>query len=308
MLRKKAVFWALLGIIAIAFLFGIGRMLNPLSSPPDAERGWGQAVAVIYLEGAIVAGHGQQAFFASLGGSDAVIRQLEQAKNDPDVGAVVLRINSPGGSAAASQEIYNQALRLKEAGKPLVASFADVAASGGYWIACAADEIVANPASMTGSIGVIMEVTNFVELYEKLGIGSDVIKSGEHKDMGSASRPLDEGERLIMQSMVDDIYEQFLDVVTAGRNLSRDDVRELADGRIFTGRQAAKLGLVDRLGDLSDAVDRAGELAGIAGRPRIKELGIRSPLQLFLGSTGLNLPWPVSWLPNPDNGQMIYLR
>jgi protease-4 len=240
----------------------------------------------------IVGGRGQSGFLAVEGGSDAVISQLRQAKEDPDVAAVVLRINSPGGTAAGSQEVYNEVLRIKESGKPVVASFADTAASGGYLVACGADEIVANPASITGSIGVIIEVTNFVELYDKLGIGTDTIKSGEHKDMGSVNRPLDESEREIMQSMVDDIYAQFVDIVAEGRGLSVERVRELADGRIYTGRQALELGLVDRLGDQVDAIDAAAALAGIDSSPRIKEYGVRSPFSLFLGS-GLSSRWPL---------------
>ena len=307
MTKKKIVIGGFLGVIAIAFLFGLGRIADPLGAPRDSQRARGQAVAVIYLEGVIASG-GQGGLFASLGGVDPIIGQLEQAKNDPDVGAIVLRINSPGGSPAAAQEVYNEAQRVREAGKPLVASFADVAASGGYWIACAADEIVANPASVTGSIGVIMELTNYVELFEMLGIGSDVIKSGEHKDMGSASRPLDEEERLILQAMVDDIHEQFLGVVSLGRDLSMDEVRRLADGRVYTGRQAVELGLVDHLGDLSDAVDIAGELAGIPGRPRIKEMGRTSPLQLFLGARGVKIPWLGSWLLEMDGARGLIPR
>lgn len=294
MSKRKVVMYIVIGVIALAFFIGIGQILNPLG-PGDFPGTTGKSVAVVYLEGAIVGGRGQSTLLAAAGGTDAVIRQLQQAKDDPDVGAVVLRINSPGGSAAASQEVFNEAVRLKETGKPLVASFADVAASGGYWVACAADEIVANPASITGSIGVIMEVTNLTELYEKLGIEMDVVKSGALKDMGSSSRPLAQNERDILQSMVDDIYQQFVEVVADGRNLSQDTVRELADGRIFTGRQAVELGLVDRLGDLSVAVSVAGELAGIEGKPRMKEMGRRSPFELFLGGTNIQMNLPLPW-------------
>ena len=297
MSKQKVVMFIVIGVIALGFFIGIGQLLNPLGPGYSPAAYADKSVAVVYLEGAIVGGRGQSTLLAAAGGTDAVIRQLQQAKNDPNVGAVVMRINSPGGSAAASQEVFNEAMRLKETGKPLVASFADVAASGGYWVACAADEIVANPASITGSIGVIMEVTNLTELYEKLGIEMDVVKSGALKDMGSSSRPLAQNERDILQSMVDDIYQQFVEVVAEGRNLSEDAVRELADGRIFTGRQAAELGLVDRLGDLSVAVSVAGEMAGIEGAPRMKEMGRRSPLELFLGGTNfqmnLPLPWPL---------------
>lgn len=276
---------------------GIRHAVTPFVSTQDPVAGRGRAVAVVYLEGMIVGGRGQNALLASVGGTDAVIRQLQNAREDPDIAAVVLRINSPGGTAAASQEVYREAQRLKDAGKPLVASFADVAASGGYWVACAADRIVANPASITGSIGVIMEVTNLAELYEMLGIDSEVVKSGEHKDLGSSLRPLREDEREILQSMVDDIFQQFVKVVADGRGLTENQVRELADGRIFTGRQAFDLGLVDQLGDFFDAVDLAADLAELPAPPRLKELGKRSPLEILFGGSGLDsllsTPWPL---------------
>lgn len=287
MQRKTVVSLIIIGLILFAVVGAMGRILRPLD---QAGRGADpQTVAVIYLEGAIVGGRGQNALLSAVGGTDAVIRQLREAREAPDIGAVVLRINSPGGTAAASQEVYQEALRLKASGKPLVVSFADIAASGGYWIACAADQIYANPASITGSIGVIMEVANLEGLYDKLGIDMDTVKSGPHKDIGSASRPLHEDERLILQAMVDDIYEQFVEVVAAGRNLSAERVRELADGRLYTGRQAVELGLVDQLGDLADAVAKAGELAGIVGQPRVRDLGRRSPLEMFW--SGVSFPW-----------------
>jgi len=299
--KKRIISLVILALIVLTLLVSLSQAARPLYGVREAGR---PAVAVVYLEGMIVGGRGQNTLLAAVGGTDAVIRQLRLAKEDPDVKAVVLRINSPGGTAAASQEVYNEALRIREAGKPLVASFADVAASGGYWVACAADEIFANPATITGSIGVIMEVTNLVELYRKIGIETDVIKSGEHKDIGSSSRPLEEGERNILQSMVDDIFDQFVDVVAAGRGLSEEEVRKLADGRIFTGRQALQAGLVDSLGDFYDAVDAAGRLAGIPGRPRVKELGRRSPLEIFFGGTSFDL-LPSSWPLRPFDGSML---
>lgn len=296
MTSKRLVSVIILALVVLTVLIAGTRMIRPFTSPSAPNSGRGNAVALIYLEGMIVGGRGQNTLLNAVGGTDTVIRQLQEARLDPHVAAVVLRINSPGGTAAASQEVHNEVLRVREAGKPLVASFADVAASGGYWIASGADSIVANPATITGSIGVIMEVNNLVELYEKLGIGSEVIKSGEHKDMGNPARSLTENERDILQSMVDDIFEQFIDVVAEGRGLTREQVRDLADGRIFTGRQAADLGLVDRLGDLTVAVDLAGELAEIPGKPRIKEMGgRRSVFDLLFSGVSLNLPLPSSW-------------
>lgn len=302
MQKRKVVSYGILGLIALAVIFAVAQSLGPAASPPAQGRR-GQAVAVVYLEGVIAGGRGQSSLLAAGGGTDSVIRQLRQAKEDPDVAAVVLRINSPGGTPAGSQEVYNEVLRVREAGKPVVVSFADMAASGGYLVACAADEIVANPSSITGSIGVIIEVTNLTELYDKLGIATDTVKSGVHKDMGSVTRPLGEDEREILQSMVDDIYEQFVQIVVQGRGLDEENVRELADGRIYTGRQALELGLVDRLGDMTDAVDAAGALAGIEGTPRMKEFGFRSPFSLFFGS-GLSSGWPLA----TDNFRWFFPR
>lgn len=293
MRKKKAVSIIILLLVVLAVLGGARRFFA-LSGPGGAAPA--NTVAVIYLEGAISGGQGN--LMSGLSGTDSVIRQLREAAEDPSVIAAVLRINSPGGSAAASQEIHREAMRFRETGKPLVASFSDVAASGGYWVACAADEIVANPASMTGSIGVIMELTNLAELYEKLGIDTEVIKSGRHKDMGSSSRALDDSEREILQGMVDDVFEQFVDVVAEGRSLAREKVLELADGRIYTGRQAYELGLVDRLGDFYDAIDAACELAGFTGRPRIREMRRRSPLASIFGNVRSILqPVPELYLP-----------
>lgn len=305
MQKKTLVSIILLVLVGLTALTAAMRIFNPYPAA-DGPGAAGGAVAVIYLEGVITGGRGQGSLFGAAGGTDEVVRQLRQAKDDPDVGAVVLRINSPGGSAAASQEVYTEALRVREAGKPIVASFADVAASGGYWIACAADSIVANPASMTGSIGVIIEVTNVQELYNKLGIGSDVIKSGEHKDIASYTRPLEEKERRILQSMVDDIFDQFIDVVASGRGMSKEQVREVADGRVFTGRQALAAGLVDSLGDLADALDAAAELAGIPRPPRVKEMGRRTAWDILFGGNVTLQPsvWPLK----PFGGGLLIPR
>jgi protease-4 len=295
--RKKIVSSVLLLLVVVAVLYaiiGANRIIRP-----RAIRS-GSYVAAIYLEGVIVGGRAQHSLLQAAGGTDTVIRQLREAAENPDVAAVVLRINSPGGTAAASQEVYQEALRFKESGKPLVASFSDVAASGGYWVACAADRIVANAASITGSIGVIMEVTNLQELFRMLGMDREVIKSGEHKDIGSALRPMTEEERTILQAMVDDIFEQFVTVVAEGRNLDSERVRELADGRVFTGRQAQELGLVDQLGDFYAAAGLAAEMAGLPDRPRIREMGRRSPFSLFWGGAAADFfpsAWPLRMLP-----------
>jgi len=190
---------------------------------------------------------------------------------DLGVSALVLRVDSPGGGVAASQEIYEYISGMKEEGLPIVVSMGAVAASGGYYISCPADSIVANAGSLTGSIGVLMSFSNMEELFGKIGIGFDTIKSGRYKDTGSWSRQLTDEEKLLLQETVDDIHSQFVETVALGRSMSVADVEKIADGRIFSGRQALELGLVDRLGTLEDAIAVAGRMAGIDGEPSVQE-------------------------------------
>jgi len=229
-------------------------------------------IAVIPLNGTIV-GASQQGLLTSGGITPSLVRNyLRKAQADAFVKAVVLRIESPGGSAAASQEIANEIRRFKEeSGKPVVVSMGGVAASGGYYISVYADRIVANPATLTGSIGVISELIYIEGLLEKLGLEMEIIKAGEHKDMGI--RPLTDEERQIMQAITDDLYEQFVSAVAEGRNLSPATVRNLATGQLYTGGQALKLGLVDELGDQYRAIEIAGELAGVTA-PIVEEYGV----------------------------------
>jgi protease-4 len=224
--------------------------------------GVGGKIAVIPLSGTI-ADASQAGLLTSSGITPALVRgYLSRAEEDGSVKAVVLRIESPGGSAAASQEITNEILRFKEeTGKPVVVSMGDMAASGGYYISAYADRIVANPATLTGSIGVISELIYIEGLLEKLGLEMEIIKAGEHKDMGI--RPLTDEERQIMQAITDELYEQFVDTVAEGRNLSPATVRKLATGQLYTGSQALELGLVDELGGLDRAIELAVELAGL---------------------------------------------
>jgi len=215
----------------------------------------GEKVGVVEVTGVIVS-------------SKQVNERIIRFKEDDSIKAVVLRVNSPGGGVGPSQEIYEEIKKLAVV-KPVVVSMGSVAASGGYYIAAPASKVLANPGTITGSIGVIMEFTNFRELLEKIGLSNQVVKSGPHKDIGSPIRPMTEAERKILQSMIDDVYSQFVDAVAEGRHLDRDTVRKLADGRIYSGRQALEAGLVDQLGNLQDAIDVAGKLAGIKGHPKV---------------------------------------
>ena len=248
-----------------------------------------EKVALIHVEGVIVGGRGQGGLLGDGGGMDSVIRQIQAARDDETVRAVVLRINSPGGSAPASQEVGEELKKLRSAGKPVIASMGDIAASGGYWIAALCDRIYANPGTITGSIGIYIPYANYEELFKKIGVHGEKIKSGPHKDMLSPERPMTAAERAILQEMVDDLYDQFVAVVAEGRKMEPDRVRRLADGRIYTGRQAKKLGLVDEMGTQEDAVNAAARLAGIAGKPAVHEVGRGGLWEMLLGADGQSL-------------------
>lgn len=202
------------------------------------------------------------------------------------VSALVVRIDSPGGGAAASQEIYERLVEMGETGLPIVASFGAIAASGGYYVSVPADTIVANPASLTGSIGVIMSFTNLEELFRKVGMSYEIVKSGDYKDIGSWSRAMTGEERDLLQQTVDDIRLQFVEAVSAHRGMTIEEVDAVADGRIMSGRQALAAGLVDTLGTLDDAVRIAGRMGGIEGKPRVQEPVKPRRFTLFDALTG----------------------
>jgi protease-4 len=201
--------------------------------------------------------------------SEAVVDQLDRMERDSSVRAVVVRLDSPGGGVAASQEIYEAVRRVRDAGKPVVASLGGVAASGAYYVACAADSIVSNPGTLTGSIGVIMTFPNTEELFRKVGLRFDVVKTGKFKDIGSMSRPMTDEERKLLEQVLGNVYEQFVDAISEGRGLDRAEILPLADGRIFSGDQALEYGFVDKMGDLDDSIRLAGRMAGIEGRPYV---------------------------------------
>lgn len=201
--------------------------------------------------------------------SEDIVRQLSMYRRDENIKGIILRIDSPGGAVAPSQEIYNEVLKIRESDKKVFASLGSIAASGGYYIASPADLVVANPGTLTGSIGVIMAFSNIEELMQKIGLRPEVIKSGEFKDAGSPVRPMSKTERAILQGVVDDVHEQFMEAVAKGRNLSKQEVKKIADGRVFTGRQALKLKMVDRLGGLEDTIELLAQKVGIEGRPTL---------------------------------------
>lgn len=214
-------------------------------------------IAVIEIQGIII-------------DSKDILDNLKLFNEDRNVKGIILRIDSPGGAVAPSQEIYSEIRKIHEKGeKKVVASFGNVAASGAYYIASATDKIVSNPGTITGSIGVIMEMSNIQELLDKVGVESYVIKSGKYKDIGSITRPMSEEENQILQSVLDDVHMQFIEDVSKGRGMAMDKVKQIANGSIFSGRQALGLGLVDKLGTFQDAVELTKDLTGIKGEPAL---------------------------------------
>jgi protease IV len=265
--RWKRVVWMVLGGV---ILFGIGKALLPemLLAGKDG-------VAIVRVEGPIL-------------DSYQTVEELKTFAENPLVKAIVVRIDSPGGGVAPSQEIYNAVKRVrKEKNMTVVASMGTVAASGGYYIAVATDRILANPGTLTGSIGVIMQMANFQELLEKIGVKNIVVKSGKFKDIGSPFRPMQDEDRKILQSVMNDVHRQFIEVVAEGRSLDLAEVELLADGRVFTGQQAKSILLVDDIGDLHDAIKLAGELGGIEGEPRVMETSKPFSFRNLLESTFL---------------------
>jgi protease-4 len=256
--------------LLVIFVLGMGLLAIIIFISQSRTEGWGfgrsrESVAVLEVEGPIFDG-------------EDTLKQLKQYVDNPAAKAIVVRINSPGGAVAPSQEIYDGLKRAKKQGKKIVVSMGSVAASGGYYIACAADEIYAMPGTITGSIGVIAEFPNVEGLMDKIGIKFDVIKTGKFKDTGSMFRPMSPEEQRLLKDMLMDVYDQFVEAVAQGRNMSIEDVKEYADGRIFSGRQALEYGFVDALGTQHDAIMRAARLSGIEGEPNV----IRKKKRSFL--------------------------
>jgi protease IV len=255
--------WGLVGtVLMLATFLLVTLLVTVLLTGEDGIADGGVKIGVIAIEGVL---SGDLA--------ERTVRQLTKYGDDPSIKAIVLRVDSPGGGVASSQEIYEEVKRVRAHGKLVVASLGSVAASGGYYIACVADRIFANAGSVTGSIGVIVQLANAEDLLRKVGLASTVITSGPFKDSGNPTRALRPEEREVFQALVDDVYQQFVEAVAQGRNLPVDDVRRAADGRIYTGRQAKTLRLVDELGSFQDAVTYAASTMGIVGKPKLVQEG-----------------------------------
>ncbi|HEY1406947.1 MAG TPA: signal peptide peptidase SppA [Spirochaetota bacterium] len=268
----------LISIIQIYFTMDRTKSANGLSMP-DSRPG----IGVIRLYGAITMS-GEQSFLGGgPGGADALVAQLDDMMNDNQIHAIVLRIDSPGGTVAATQEIFHKLLKVRKKNKIIVASMGDIAASGGYYSAAGCDYIMANPGTITASIGVIAAAPNLKGLFEKLGIRMNVIKSGKYKDILSSSRDMTDEEKKLLQDMIDSSYEQFLKDVSLGRNIPIDDIRPVADGRVMTGSAALECKLIDGLGTFEDAIAKAKELAKLPDDSPVFE-NQKSPLSEIFGS------------------------
>jgi protease-4 len=248
------------GVIALVSILGLIFLISFIAGRWGLFEGSGislsnDKIAVITIQGVLTS-------------ATDTIEQFKKYEEDEEVKALVLRIDSPGGTVVAAQEIYREIKKLRET-KIVLTSMGNVAASGGYYVAAATEEIIANPGTLTGSIGVISEYPNFEELMKKVGLKSEVLKGGRYKDLGNPTREMTVEERQLLQDLIDNIHMQFIRDVALGRGRTIEEIEPLADGRVFTGEQAQENGLVDRLGNFQDALDRAAELAGIEGKPVI---------------------------------------
>jgi len=267
----RLILWIVLAAIVLLFL------VNTIF--PDLDLSGEERIVLIRVEGVIL-------------DAQPTVSELKRYGENPLVKAIVLRIDSPGGGVVPSQEIYDAVKRVRQKySKLVIASMGTVAASGGYYIAAATDRIIANPGTLTGSIGVIMELANVEGLMKKIGVESIVVKSGARKDIGSPFRAMSPDDRRILQTVMDDVHSQFIEAVAEGRALDITAVKALADGRIFTGRQAKDAKLIDDLGDLNEAIRLAADMAGIEGEPRVIEPRKRFSIRdLIEGRVG-------NWLP-----------
>lgn len=299
-MKRKTWYWiiglSLVGLLVCGGFVGLGVWTANNLSGGGTGPLFGDAVAIVRVEGTIMSGDppAPNPFTTDSGMaySQRVIDELKEANDDSSVKAVILFVDSPGGSVFASDEI---ALQIKEMDKPIIAAMGSMAASGGYYISAPTQEIWASPHSLTCSIGVISQFLNLEEFSEEYGVTAITVKSGKFKDTGNPFREFTEDDRALWQTIIDEAYDQFVKIVVDGRKMSEADVRAVADGRVCTGKQAKEMGLVDELGYLPDVIDRAAELGNIQGEPRLVEY--RREVSLF-GSLGsaFNRPTPVEEL------------
>jgi protease-4 len=282
MMRERL--WRATAVTALVFLACFVTLLGVMLLGGGDLLAGRNLVGLVEVEGLIV-------------DAGPIVQEIDDHTESSSIRAIVVRVQSPGGVVAPTQEIFGAIRRARDKGKPVVASLGAVAASGGYYLAAAANHVVASPGSLTGSIGVIIQLAEIEGLLRKVGVRYEIVKAGRFKDAGNISRPMSDEERQVLQALVDDMYDQFVTAVAVSRGLDRQRVLALADGRVYSGRRAKELGLVDTLGGLDEAIQRAAELAGIPGKPKLVRprrpfrladvldwFGVQSPLGAWLGT------------------------
>ena len=270
------------GLFAVMILVTIGSALLP-----DGWKSPSGEIALVHVNGMLM-------------DSRDIVRQLSDYRHDPQVRGIILRIDSPGGAVAPAQEIYSEIMKLRADHKTVYASMGTVAASGGYYIACAADYVLANPGTLTGSISAVMAFNNIEELTKKVGVKPYIIKSGKFKDVGSPLRAMTPDEQKLLQDVVNDVHEQFVQAIAAGRDLPLAEVHKIADGRIMTGQQALKLKLIDEVGGLEKTIDLLAKKLNVAGRPKIIEQKDKVPFFDWLLQGSLSSGLVQTLMPSPQ--------
>ncbi|MEQ9619981.1 MAG: signal peptide peptidase SppA [Deltaproteobacteria bacterium] len=282
---------AIVALVLLFFTFIAGLGCGLLISGDDSLTS-GEKVAVLRVDDVIM-------------DDQIYLESISKIRDDDQIKAVVVRINSPGGAVGPSQEIYSELLKLGGE-MPVVASIGSVGASGGYYIACAAEKIYANPGSVTGSIGVIAQFASYEKLLEWAKVDVEVIKSGKFKDIGSPFRDMSETDREYIQELINNVHSQFKSAVAESRNLSTAQVDRIADGKIFSGEQAKELNLVDELGTINDAINFAGSMAGIEGEPSLKYFPKKKSPLMDLLSAKIGIP-QLTGVPTKSSFGLFYL-
>ena len=270
------------GLFAVMILVTIGSALLP-----DRWKSSSGEIALVHVNGMLM-------------DSRDIVRQLSDYRHDPQVRGIILRIDSPGGAVAPAQEIYSEIMKLRADHKTVYASMGTVAASGGYYIACAADYVLANPGTLTGSISAVMAFNNIEELTKKVGVKPYIIKSGKFKDVGSPLRAMTPDEQKLLQDVVNDVHEQFVQAIATGRDLPLAEVHKIADGRIMTGQQALKLKLIDEVGGLEKTIDLLAKKLNVVGRPKVIEQKEKVPFFDWLLQGSLSSGLAQTLMPSPQ--------
>ena len=270
------------GLFAVMILVAVGSALLP-----DRWKSPSGEIALVHVNGMLM-------------DSREIVRQLSDYRHNPQVRGIILRIDSPGGAVAPAQEIYSEIMKLRADNKTVYASMGTVAASGGYYIACAADYVLASPGTLTGSISAVMAFNNIEELTKKVGVKPNIIKSGKFKDVGSPLRAMTPEEQNLLQDVVDDVHEQFVQAIATGRDLPVAEVHKIADGRIMTGQQALKLKLIDEVGGLEKTIDLLAKKLGVVGRPKVIEQKEKVPFFDWLLQGSLSSGLAQTLMPSPQ--------